>query len=300
MGNLRHAEEGSGVVYGFLSRVLHFAELFQTDRFAFCWDSFTSRRRLMFPGYKMKKTTLGNEERAQLAEDMQQFDALRDWAIPNIGWRNVFIQAGYEADDLIAQMVRQQAYKETRTVLVSADADLYQLLRPGVEMYNPCTRKLWSPMTLYSVYGISPSQWPALKALAGCSSDAIPPCTRGVGMKTALKLLRGELSTSAKIAQDINTMQARAAYLRNLTLVTLPYPGTLPLAWNEFPPALHHAGLCKVSERYGLSSFIDIGSEVSWRWNTLISGQPGPAQITRGKRPPRPHVVLKDPRRKTT
>src|SRR5580700_9512013 len=44
---------------------------------------------------------------------------------------------GYEADDLIAAYARAAHEKRVAVRIVSSDKDLMQLIRPGVEMYDP-------------------------------------------------------------------------------------------------------------------------------------------------------------------
>ena len=72
-------------------------------------------------------------------------------------------------------------------------------------------------------YGIGPSMWADVKALAGCPGDCVEGIV-GVGEKTAIKFLTGNLKTSTKAYGCI--IEGREIWNRNLELVRLPYEGT--------------------------------------------------------------------------
>jgi len=100
---------------------------------------------------------------------------------------------GYEADDLIGTLVREARETGFDPVIVTADADTFQLLDPGVEIL--ITRRGISQIERYNQeklqadYGLTAEQWIDFKALKGDSSDNIPGIP-GVGEKTALQLLQ--------------------------------------------------------------------------------------------------------------
>ncbi len=100
---------------------------------------------------------------------------------------------GFEADDLIGTFVRVAREADLAPVIVTADADVYQLLEPGVEIL--ITRRGISQVERYdgekleADYGLTPRQWIDFKALKGDSSDNIPGVP-GVGEKRALQLLQ--------------------------------------------------------------------------------------------------------------
>ena len=99
---------------------------------------------------------------------------------------------GYEADDLIGTLVREARETGLDPVIVTADADTFQLLDPGVEIL--ITRRGISRIERYNQeklqadYGLTAEQWIDFKALKGDSSDNIPGIP-GVGEKKALQLL---------------------------------------------------------------------------------------------------------------
>jgi DNA polymerase-1 len=95
---------------------------------------------------------------------------------------------GFEADDLIATLVRQAREKGVAVEIVSGDKDLLPLVAAGVVMWDPMKNVRFGPDTIQEKYGVSPTELVEVKALAGDASDNIPGVP-GIGEKTALKLI---------------------------------------------------------------------------------------------------------------
>lgn len=109
---------------------------------------------------------------------------------------SVHAENGVEADDLIACAVNQVCEKYEEIVIVSADKDLAQLVRPGVsQLLPPPTARPslgWRRLDSEGVeekFGVTPSQIPAYLALIGDTADNIPGIP-GVGPKTAANWLK--------------------------------------------------------------------------------------------------------------
>ncbi|MEJ2070901.1 MAG: DNA polymerase I [Syntrophobacterales bacterium] len=95
---------------------------------------------------------------------------------------------GFEADDLIATLVRQARAQGFEVVILSGDKDLLPLVQEGVAMWDPMKDVRFDPATIREKYGVSPEELVEVKALAGDASDNIPGVP-GIGEKTALKLI---------------------------------------------------------------------------------------------------------------
>ncbi len=223
---LRFNDVAMAVVFGIFRDILNLQEIHQSDNTVFCFDSRRSARRELFPGYKSnrRKKELTGDERAAHAELHNQVKRLRTKYLPFIGFRNVLVQNGCEADDLIASVCLDNLGKGDRAVVVSTDSDLLQLLGDDqVTIWNPATKKPTNGKSFRKQWGIDPTLWADVKALAGCASDGVPGI-EGVGEKTAVKFLSGCLKDTTKAYNGI--VEGNDLYRRNLELVRLPFEGT--------------------------------------------------------------------------
>ncbi len=224
MGDLSHEGVKTSVVFGFLREVVQLMERFETDYVVFCFDHGKSLRCVSHPDYKSKRKPKDPEKREVIREVRKQINTLRKTYLPEIGFKNVFSQRGYEADDIIGSLTENLA-KHREAIIVSSDEDFYQLLGPRVLIYNPGKKR---PMTVKSFreeFGINPDRWVDVKAMAGCSTDDIDGI-EGIGEKTAAKFLRGDLDSKSKAHEKI--VKGNSIWRRNVDLVRLPWPGVRP------------------------------------------------------------------------
>ncbi|HEV2512541.1 DNA polymerase I [Bosea sp. (in: a-proteobacteria)] len=166
-----------------------------------------SFRKEIYPAYK------GN--RSDPPPDLiPQFPLMRD-AVRAFGLIPVE-QDVYEADDLIATYARQARESGADVLIVSADKDLMQLVRPGVAMYDPASgdakkgagfrpeRRIGEPEVV-EYFGVTPDKVTDVQALAGDATDNVPGAP-GIGIKTAAQLI-GEYG-------DLETLLARAGEIK--------------------------------------------------------------------------------------
>jgi DNA polymerase I len=114
-------------------------------------------------------------------------------------------KSGVEADDLIAAHADFWRKKGDEVMVVSADKDLAQLVKPGVTQWSPpptANPKLgWRCLDEAAVmekFGVPPCRIPDYLAIIGDTSDNIPGL-EGVGPKTAVKWLQRYGSMAAVI-----------------------------------------------------------------------------------------------------
>ncbi len=228
MGGLSHEGGPTGIIYGFLKSIPMYQEMFDTSYIIFCWDSKTSKRQEIFPEYKANRKKrfkeMSKEEVIFETKFQYQMKMLRRKYLSMIGFKNIFCQKGYEADDLIASFCLTIPDKN-QIVIITSDQDLYQCLAINICIYDPNKRKKMTLQGLYKKYKIKPHEWLMLKALAGCTTDEVPG-VKGIGEKTAIKYLTGELSDASKAFQKINSKIGWKIYKRNLKLVSLPFNRT--------------------------------------------------------------------------
>lgn len=260
-GPLRHEGRPTGVVFGFLKQILALGQRFGSNNMVFCWDSRKSLRKKIFRGYKERRRNVSELDRVALDEAFTQFEELRTEILPAIGFRNVFMEEGYEADDLIAQI--RFDHTGSAFVIVSADEDLLQLVYSGNVMYNPATDFEWTETAVKERLGIEPWEVPDFKALSGCRSDCVPGIP-GVGPKFARMWINNKLP-GGKTFDKIRSLKGDGIFNRNMRLVKLPLPGLpiLRIVENEFG----HIGaynLWNICEDRGFRTMITNSSCEEW------------------------------------
>lgn len=254
-GKLSHGGAVTGVVFGLLKDISKLMDDHATTDVAFCFDLGRGKRKDLFPGYKDRRHRKSTpEQEAQRAEVRRQLDALRTEHLPGLGYRNVFAQDGYEADDLIASFVKNMKADDT-ALIVSTDHDLYQLINRRVSVWDP--REGGRPVDyprFRREYHLAPAKWVHVKALAGCDTDEVPGCP-GVKEKTAVAFFTGQIPDHHKIKGEIEAFMSGKAYQRNLRLVTLPYPGTKDV--RAFKDKLDRAAWVRLTDKLGMKSIRD-------------------------------------------
>lgn len=222
IGSLSWEEKQTGIIFGFLRQLLKLSKLYKHD-FIFCWDSKESFRKKIYPKYKFNRDKNKTEEEKQLdAIYFRQFDTIKTEVLPAIGYRNIFEVEGFESDDLIARLVSDGI----DAVIATSDSDLYQLLiQDEIMMHDLRLKQLIQEHDFTEKYGISPALWSKVKALAGCDSDNVEGIS-GVGIKTAVKYLNGELNPSSATYKKIKSDEGEDIFNRNFELVDLPHSTT--------------------------------------------------------------------------
>lgn len=101
---------------------------------------------------------------------------------------------GFEADDIIATIIKKlSAKKDVEIQIATGDFDMFQTVGLRVSILYPVKgfkeAEVLRTEDVKEKYGLSPSQVPDYKGLAGDSSDNIPG-VRGIGEKGAKALLQ--------------------------------------------------------------------------------------------------------------
>lgn len=256
----------TGVIFGFTKSLIKLQENLRGDVVAFAWDSDsrqTSFRKEAYPAYKANRDEEKSPEDKRLDEIAKpQFNEIREKVLPALGFANIFMQPRLEADDIIGQIVRQQALRsdDWEVVMVTRDGDMYQLLSERVMMYDPVKKKFITAEGFTSVWGIEPKDWVLVKAIAGCSTDNVAGVP-GVAEKTAIKFLNGELPPTGKIHRRI--IEAEDDMLFKMSLVELPHAKT-KLVEIISKDSTSKDRFIKVCEHYGFKSLLNSSSINRW------------------------------------
>lgn len=228
-GRMSWEGDPTEVLFGVLRDVAGLCDLHSTRRVAFFFDGGCDHREKIYPGYKSsrkKKHAEMEEDELELRRGLRkQLYRLREKLLPGAGFGNVFFQEGCEADDLIASAC-EFLDKDESAIVVSSDQDLYQLLSGRVIMWDVRKGKPVTEESFRRQWGISPSQWADVKAIAGCSTDDVPGIP-GVKEKTAIKFLTGTLNPEYKTYKSI--VLNPGVWGRNIMLTRLPGTWTDPV-----------------------------------------------------------------------
>jgi DNA polymerase-1 len=239
---LSHNGSPTGVIFGFLKQVITLMDRYPGE-ICFCWDSPRSLRKEFYPEYKGNRNK--DEPPPEVVDAHGQMTLLRDDLLPRIGLQNQMFQDGYEADDLIGALTRTPG----KHIIVSSDHDLYQLLGPSTVIHRPGKNDIYHHGHFMTEYNIAPSMWIEAKALAGDPSDNIEGL-KGVGIKTAIKLLTGRGSN--KLIQKVRDNEH--VVIRNRKLVTVPWEGCDP--GDVLESKLDKGELRAVCSQYGMRNLI--------------------------------------------
>ena len=170
----------------FSRRIKQVINCYKPELIAFAWDQKLGKtfRHEIYPEYKAN--------RREAPDDLAvQIPLIREWL--SAMKLAIVEHERYEADDIIGTLARMAldgvdgAGKDV--VIVSADKDLCQLIRPGVRILNPATQAvLHDAEDVRTAIGVNPDQIVDFLALMGDASDNIPG-VRGIGKVQALDLI---------------------------------------------------------------------------------------------------------------
>src|SRR5207247_9987003 len=152
-------------VYGFTSMLIKMLAEEKPDYIAVALDKGRPTVRLeQYADYKAGRVEAPDEFRQQLGLIREVLETLR---IP------IVAVEGYEADDAIATLACRAAEEDMDAVIVTADRDFFQLVRPGIQvMFN---RRGISDIVSYDVkavparFGLPPEKYLDYVALQGAT-----------------------------------------------------------------------------------------------------------------------------------
>lgn len=180
-------------LYGFYSMLLTALDILKPDYLAVCLDSpgITTRQE-EFLGYRAKRKIADQDLIIQLPLIKASLETAK---ICN------FAVTGYEADDLIATLVKKSLKKIFKNkkkkiiseiLIITGDKDLMQLVDSKVKLFMPIRglseTKIFGIDEVKEKLGVLPTQVVDLKALMGDMSDNYPGVA-GIGPKVAVDLL---------------------------------------------------------------------------------------------------------------
>jgi len=195
----------TNAVFGFAKMLAKVIREEEPDAVAVVFDPpGGSFRNELYPDYKANRDSQPEDLSAQFPVARELVEAQ---GIP------LLEVAGFEADDLIATLVRH-APREVEVTIVSTDKDLMQLVDERISLLDNVKGVRIGPAEVEERFGVPPERLLDARALAGDASDNIPG-VRGIGEKGAARLISewGDLETLLENAERVKAKRAREALL---------------------------------------------------------------------------------------
>lgn len=220
-------------VHGFARFVLELLERERPRHIVVAFDEALDScfRNTLYPAYKANRDPAPEELTRQFAHCKAVCTALGLATLAH---------PQYEADDLIGSAVHAARAQGFRSVIVSADKDLSQLLGEHDEQFDFGKGLRWGMAGVKARHGVDAHQIADYLALAGDAIDNIPGVT-GIGTKTAAVLLAhfGSLDAllarideipylrirgAAQLAVKLRAQREQALLYRQLSTIALDAP----------------------------------------------------------------------------
>jgi len=178
-----HDKDGwpTHAVHGFTNTLLSLLERVKPESIAVCFDEAFdhSFRNTLYPAYKANREPPTEELVRQFAYCKRIAAALG---------LVVLADSRFEADDLIGSLSHKLKHAGYKTVILSVDKDMGQLLHDNAQQWDFTKSQPYGPEGVLEKFGVLPERMAELQALTGDSVDNIPGIA-GVGPKTAAALL---------------------------------------------------------------------------------------------------------------
>jgi DNA polymerase I len=128
----------------------------------------------------------------------------------------------YEADDVLASLAAQAAAKGLRTIVVTTDKDLLQIVDDSTSVWNPSKERTIEAADVRELFGVEADRVVDVLALWGDPTDNVPGVP-GIGEKTAKALIRefGSLDALLGRLDQIKNPRVREKIAQNRELLEL-------------------------------------------------------------------------------
>lgn len=231
----------AGGLVGFLTMLGTICSYYNPDKVIIAWEGGgAARRRSIFPDYKkgriaQKLNRFYSEDIPDSKENEISQVVKLTKVLHQLPVFQVYI-SDTEADDIIGYVSRYKL-KGDKTVIVSSDKDMYQLVDENVVVWSPGQKKEINTEIILQKFGIHPKNFCLFRAISGDKSDNLEGIPR-TGYRTltkrfpdlfydeemeldAILKICKEQSTTSKIKLYKNILDGESIIKRNLRLMRL-------------------------------------------------------------------------------
>ena len=195
----------TNAIYGFTNMLLKLLRDLAPDYIVISFDlKGPTARHEEFADYKATRKPMPDDLRPQIPFIK---DIVRGFSIP------VLEKQGVEADDIIGTLAQRVSKQGWRTVIVSGDKDLMQLVDENVTMIDTMKDKTYDVAAVKERFGVGPDKVVEILGLMGDTSDNIPGVP-GIGPKTAQRLIEeyGSVEAVLQNTENLKNVKLRESF----------------------------------------------------------------------------------------
>jgi len=205
--------------HAFISRIFNIIKTLNPTKVILAFDTKGSWRYDVYEQYKANRKKTEGKKPLNKEAFMVALNDMID-TFKNILTNIYTIHADEcEGDDIIAVLAKEFNKQNEQVIIVSGDTDLNQLLvQSNVRQYDPRKSEFFNV--------INPKLELQIKILSGDTSDNISPIKKGVGVKTAEKILKSPNGLDGYIEEletDLEKKTITENFKRNKQLIDLEY-----------------------------------------------------------------------------
>jgi DNA polymerase-1 len=187
----------TNAIYGFTTMLLKLLRDWKPQYVAVVFDlKGPTFRHEAFEAYKATRRSTPDDLILQIPYIK---DIIRGFSIP------VLERQGLEADDIIGTLARKYSDTRIKTVIVSGDKDMMQLISDNIMMIDTMKDKTYDVEAVKERFGVGPEKVIEILGLTGDQSDNIPGVP-GIGPKTAQRLIE-EFGSVEGVLQNIDKVR---------------------------------------------------------------------------------------------
>jgi DNA polymerase-1 len=204
----------TNAIFGFISALRKIIDQERPDYLGVVFDvKGPTIRHEAYKDYKAHRKPMPDDLAVQVPVVKEVLHALR---IPTAEFEK------YEADDVLATLARRAAKKKIRSVIVTTDKDLLQVVDRSTVVYNPAKETTLDEAGVRDFFGVGAGQVVDVLSLWGDPTDNVPGVP-GVGEKTAKALIQefGSLDNLLRNLDRVKNPRIREKINQNRDLLDL-------------------------------------------------------------------------------